>query len=139
MGKPAAGQINPNFEMWSRVIGGIVEHSGFGSVTQSLFQAGDPDPNEADMMALAEALHEERQAMAATFAEMVALANARGLFAAVLALDASQPRRANTAFGRFLTSQNQRIFRGGLRFVIIGAGHSRRYAVQRLELPQTPS
>ena len=129
-GKPTAGVINPNFATWSQVIGGIVEHAGLGSVTVGV-EVGTPNADAADMLALVEALHAERQAAAVTFTELTTLAAAHGLFARMTASDQRQSRQANTALGRFLSSQNNRVF-GGLRFVIIGTGHARRFAVQRL-------
>ena len=129
-GKPTADEINPNFATWSQVIGGIVEHAGLGSVTASMEPAA-PDTDDADMLALVEALYAERQAAAVTFTELTALAAAHGLFARMTASDQQQARQANTALGRFLASQNQRVY-GGMRFVIIGSGHARRFAVERL-------
>ena len=83
------------------------------------------------MLALVEALYAERQAAAVTFTELTTLAAAHGLFARMTASDQRQARQANTALGRFLATQNQRVF-GTMRFVIIGSGHARRFAVQRL-------
>ena len=133
-GKPAASTINPNFEAWSRIVGGIVAHAGFGAITSTAAPVNAPDPDALDMATLAEKLHAERQAAAVTFPELVALARANGLFKSVLVADEKQSRQANTAFGRFLTAQDQRIFGDGLRFVIIGTGHARRYAIRRLEV-----
>ena len=131
-GKPEAMEINPNFETWSRVIGGIVEYAGLGSVTAAMEPAA-PDADDTDMQALVEALYAERQQAAVTFTELTALAAAHGLFTRMKSSDQRQSRQANTALGRFLSSQNGRVF-GGLRFVIIGSGHARRFAVQRLTL-----
>ena len=130
-GKPPAKEINPNFATWSKVIGGIVEHAGLGSVTTGA-EAGAPDADDADMQAFVEALYAARQAAAVTFPELTELAAARGLFTRMTASDHQQSRQVNTALGRFLASQNGRV-RGGLRFVIIGNGHARRFAVQRFE------
>ena len=129
-GKPEAAEINPNFEAWSRVIGGIVEHAGLGSVTAAM-EPGAPDADDADMQTLVEALYAVRQQAAVTFTELTTLVAPRGLFARMTVSDQEQSRQANTALGRFLASQNGRVY-GGLRFVIIGSGHARRFAVQRL-------
>ena len=131
-GKPTADEINPNFATWSQVIGGIVEHAGLGSVTASMEPAA-PDVDDADMLALVEALYAERQAAAVTFTELTTLAAAHGLFARMTASDQRQSRQANTALGRFLSAQNGRVC-GSLRFVIIGSGHARRFAVEPLVL-----
>ena len=130
-GKPVPTKLNSNFKVWSEVVGGIVEHAGYGSVTAAPTIMAAGDPNEADMATLAAKLFEERQAIAVTFAELVATARAHGLFPSILN---AEQRQANTAFGRFLTGQDQRIFGDGLRFVIIGTGHARRYAIRRLEV-----
>ena len=133
-GKPAASTINPNFVVWSRVVGGIVEHAGFGAITSTTTAVALRDPDAVDMETLVEKLHAEREAAAVTFTDLVAIARANELFESVLVADGKQSRQANTAFGRFLGTQDQRIFADGLRFVIIGTGHARRYAIRRLEV-----
>ena len=132
-GKPVANKTNTNFEVWSRIIGGIVERAGYGPVATTAAMRAMPDASDADMAVLAEKIYGEHQAAAITFVELVDVARTHGLFSRTLASDAMQPRQANTAFGRFLGSRDQHVFGDGLRFVIIGTGHARRYAFRRLE------
>ena len=63
---------------------------------------------------------------------IVSLIQNHGLFGEILKPGADPAKQENTALGRFFSSQDQRIFSNGLRFVIIGKGHARRYAVQRM-------
>jgi hypothetical protein len=132
-GKPEPTKLNSNFKKWSQVVGGIVEYVGYGSVTTLPPASAAIDPKQADMHLLVEKLHEARQTEAMKFTEVVAIAREHGLFAMIFQPDGDAKAKVeNTAFSRFLITQDQRMFPGALRFVIIGKGHARRYAVRRL-------
>lgn len=130
-GKPGPAKLNPNFTAWSKIIGGIIEHAGFGPVTDSPETLVRVDADEADLLTLTQALFEEHQTRALTFMEVVALARTRQLFGRVLQPDAPLTRATNTALGRLFAAQDQRTFSNKLRFVVIGTGHAKRYAVRQ--------
>ncbi len=130
-GKPEPSSINPNFAAWSKTIGGIVEHAGLGCVTEP--QKVVIDQNDADMLTLAQRLFDEHRTEAIRFADLIDLARRNGLLAGMIKAEEGLSRNENTVVGRFLTAQNERVFINGLRFVIIGKGHARRYGVQRIQ------
>lgn len=130
-GKPQPATINPNFVVWSQIIGGIVEHGGFGSVTESSASTASADPNAADMVTLTGAMLVERSTEAMTFPDVVAIARKHHLFAALQRGEVPD-RAEKTILSRRFASYDQRVFSNGLRFVVIGKGHARRYAVRRV-------
>ena len=131
-GKPKPSATNPNFVVWSQIIGAIVEHAGFGSVATTTAEDTVADPREVDMFALTEHLHTEHQTEAVKFTDLVSLMREHNLFSDILKSGETLNKHENTAMGRFLSAQHDRAFTNGLRFVILGKGHARRYAVQRL-------
>ena len=131
-GKPKPAKINPNFVVWSQVIGGIIEHAGFGSITDVAASSASVDPNAGDMPRLATRLHAKHRTEAVKFSQVVDLARGGGLFKAILKDGEDLDKADNTALGRLFSAFDQRIFAPGLRFVIIGKSHARRYAVQQL-------
>jgi hypothetical protein len=131
-GKPEPSRLNPNFKVWSQVIGAVVEHAGFGPIPTSSTAPALADPREADMVKLIDLMYEIRKTEAVKFTELVSLIQKHNLFGDILKPGADPAKQENTALGRFFSSQDQRIFNNGLRFVIIGKGHARRYAVQRI-------
>ncbi len=83
-GKPKPTKINPNFVVWSQVVGGIVEHAGYGSVTALSAAPAATDPKEADLLKLVEKLYSARQTEALKFQDVLTLARAEGLFPTIL-------------------------------------------------------
>jgi hypothetical protein len=55
-GRPAGSGSLASFEVWSRTIGGIVEHAGFGDPVRRLESDDIGDPDENDMTALVTAM-----------------------------------------------------------------------------------
>ncbi|MGB8355154.1 MAG: hypothetical protein WCD79_14750 [Chthoniobacteraceae bacterium] len=136
-GKPKPAKINPNFVVWSEVIGGIVEHAGFGSITEvAANAAASIDTQVADMASLVKALFAKHRTEGVKFSEMVAIAREHKLFTGILVPGNELGRAEKTALGRLFSSFDQRMFGSGLRFVILGKGHARRYAVQKLAVPE---
>jgi hypothetical protein len=133
-GKPAPTKINPNFVVWSQTIGGIVEHAGFGAIAGSTTNEPAADPREVDMFKLTECLHQRHQTEAVMFNELVSLMSEHGLFSDILKSGEALTKQENTTLGRFLSAQHERAFTNGLRFVTLGQGHARRFAVQRLAI-----
>lgn len=115
-----------------------MEHGGYGTVTTLPAASAATDPKETDMLALADRLYQARRTEALKFQEVVTLARTEGLFPTILTPGSADTTAAEkTGFGRLLTAQDQRTFPGRLRFVIIGKGHARRYAVQKLAVQST--
>ena len=133
-GKPEPSAINSNFVVWSKVVGGIVEHAGFGCVTKPNGPLPVNDPSSVSMAALVEHLYAAHKTAAVTFGKLVSLMREHKLFGHILKSGDTLDRQEKTALGRFLASQHDQLFAGGLRFIIMGQGHARRYAVQRLQL-----
>jgi hypothetical protein len=83
------------------------------------------------MLKLTDLLYDTRKTEAVKFSELVTMIQQQNLFGDILKPGADSARQENTVLGRFFASQDQRVLSNGLRFVIIGKGHARRYAVQR--------
>lgn len=132
-GQPPPSLVNPNFTGWSNVIGSIVAHAGFGDVTMPVPAVQDLGTKEADVAKLIALLHEEHRTEAITFTRLVEIARENDLFADILKSPSGETdRQERTALGRLFTALNERVFTGGIRFVCIGTGHTRRYAVRRV-------
>jgi hypothetical protein len=144
-GKPPASRMNSSFPRWCEVIGGIVEAAGFGCPTTPAILETGGDTDTRDIARLGEAMELGTQY---TFAELVALCEARGLFERFtedteplhrkakadveLIPEDSAPltRKAKSGFGKTLGNYSGRTVAEGRVFHADGKGHAKRYLVR---------
>jgi hypothetical protein len=129
---PGPSQVNAGFAEWSNVIGGIVEHAGYGNplLEAKIQNAGDTDLT--DMRALCDALTSGNFTFkAVSFEELTDICRINGLFPRLIPTDGEMDRPEKSTFSKILQRYDRRIV-GSRRFSIVGKGHGRRYQVQRL-------
>ena len=138
-GRPKSSLPYSTCPRWAEIIGGIVEHAGYGSPVQSavLQTAGDNQGDE--MRKLVAAILGDSQFKKVTFAELVSIARTRGLFERLIGSDDQHEldRKARTTFSRIITGYKGRLL-GGCRFSVEGDGQARRYVVEVLTTPGAP-
>jgi hypothetical protein len=123
-GRPGPSKTSSSFPHWAAIVGGIVEHSGFGCPLDAPnITAGDVDGR--DMHKLAELMVGQL-----TFDELVGISREHGLFSSIVS-DEALDRRDKSRLGRLFSRFDRRLL-GKHRFVITGAGHGRRYQCEAL-------
>jgi hypothetical protein len=128
-GRPKPTRLNSGFADWSEIFGGIVEHAGYGCAleTPDIEAAGDTDL--ADMAALVQRIAQDHGGEPVGFTELVATAQAGGLFQRVLPDEGEPDRAQRSAFSRLLARYDRTRFAAG-QFHIDGKGHQRRFRVE---------
>jgi len=134
-GRRAPSRVQPGLGEWSQVIGGIVEHAGYGCPLPPP-TAPTLDPVIEGMERLV-ALLADRGA-AATFRDVVRVCRAHGLFEHCLPLDRELRDGEKRSFSALLKRYHGIRFRGGISFQLQGHGHARRYLATR-EVVATPA
>jgi len=125
--KPSRG--NSSFSDWSEIIGGIVEHAGYGCPLETPKIEAAADQDGEDMRALINALADGATLKAVEFSEVVDAARAGGLFEWLIPPDGELEARAKASFASLLKRYDRRLV-GGHRFSLIGKGRNRRFQVE---------
>jgi hypothetical protein len=130
-GRPAGSGSFASFDEWCTVVGGIVEHAGFGCPTAraTLTDAGDTDGDQ--IARLVDLLFSAHGSAPLRFEEVVSAATGASLFESLLGDDpADVDRKARTTFSRILGRHaRMRFGERGLRLMVLGEGRNRRYQV----------
>jgi 5S rRNA maturation endonuclease (ribonuclease M5) len=135
-GRPKCSTTNASFPDWCEVVGGIVEHNGFGDpvVRGQRDDAGDIDT--LDLENLAKVMGVD---LAYAFKDIVAMCGKHGLFERFID-DTDElgqlSRQAKSGFGKILKSFDKRLVSGMGHFHVTGKGHYRRYAVVSPDEPR---
>jgi hypothetical protein len=127
--RPKPSRSNSSFPDWSEIIGGIVEHAGYGCSLETPQIEAAADQDGADMRALVKAIANGSQLKAVQFEEVVDVARAGGLFDWIIPPDGDLEIKAKSAFGKLLARYDRRLV-NGYRFTLEGKGHSRRFKVE---------
>jgi hypothetical protein len=128
--RPLPSRGHSAFSSWAKIVGGIVEASGFACplATADIVAAADSDGE--DMRQLVKAMAVEPTSRA--FAELIELAHAHGLFENIIGTndDGELGRREKTTFSRMLTRYDRRLVLN-YRFIVEGKGKTRRYKAEK--------
>jgi hypothetical protein len=127
--KPPPFRMLQGFTEWSGVIAAIVEHAGFGSpIPPPETNVGDDDLRE--VAGFVTALYENGVEL--PFRNVVEICQTRQLFADKIRSRGELSKQEKTSFSRLLKRYAGRNFPGGLKFLITGNGHARRYSARRI-------
>ncbi len=127
-GRPTPSRTNSAFPQWSEIIGGIVEHAGYGCPLETAEITSAADVDGSDMRELVEAL--DTKPVPVKFDALVELSRERGLFERIIATEGDLELSHKSRFGKLLKRYDRRLFAGCRRFVIDGKGHSRTFHVE---------
>lgn len=130
-GRPGPSRGHASFPHWAQIIGGIVEHAGFGCCLETAEIATAGDTEGRDMRSLMDVLTQANDRMLVSFDEVVMASRDHGLFADIIGTEGELDRREKSRFGKLLGRYDRRSI-GGCRFTLQGKGKTRRYEVQRL-------
>jgi len=127
-GRPKPSRTHTAFPRWADVIGGIVEHAGYGCPLETAEIPSAADVDGADMRELVKLLSDSEPVK---FDELVALSRKDGLFERVIGNDGDGDLKPSdkSTLGKLLKRYDRRCFSGGMRFVVDGKGHSRTFRV----------
>lgn len=129
--EPRPSRGHSAFSSWADIFGGIVEHAGFGCPLASPEIVGMVDTDSADMRTLVESMLPNGDVLnAIPFDELVSLIRNHGLFERLVPAEGELDRGARTVLGRLFASYDRRTV-GNCRFSLVGAGHQRRFKVER--------
>lgn len=148
-GQPDGSERLVGFEEWSRVIGGIVEHAGFGSPLRRLEADEFGDQDAADMRTLVSKMADGvfRDAIelkcreGISFDDLIWICREENLFADHISgkIDKDSKEfeiwpKSRSAMGKIFRGYNGRIFRfslpiGSVKFERIGNHNSRKYRI----------
>lgn len=131
-GRPVASRVFQGFTEWSSTIAAVVEHAGFGS------PIAPPETNIADeelreVISLINVLHSYGVGTGLPFRDVVQLCQLSQLFTDKIRSNGELSKPEKTTFSRLLKRYAGRVFPGGLRFVVAGEGHGRKYSVVLVE------
>ena len=126
-GRPKPSRTHSSFPRWAEIIGGIVEFAGYGCPLDTAEIQSASDIDGADMRELVKLLAEGDEPV--KFDELTKTAREHGLFERLIGSDGDLKPADKSAFGKLLKRYDRRVFGGGLRFVVDGKGHSRRFRV----------
>jgi CHC2 zinc finger len=126
-GRPKPSRTHTAFPRWAEIVGGIVEHAGYGCPLAAAEIPSAADVDGADMRELVKVLaHGEPL----KFDELVIVARENGLFERIIGSDDGELKPSDkSTFGKLLKRYNRRVFRGGRSFVIDGKGRYKTFRV----------
>ena len=137
--RPACSSTSPSFQDWSNMIGGIVEHAGYSCPVAMQDTALSADAELKDMTKLVSALSLSLgpSGQGVDFGKIVEISMGLGLFETITGGGKEQvlDRSARAALSKLLARYDQRTFQNGYKFIIQGAGHTRKYGVQKVNVP----
>jgi hypothetical protein len=125
-GRPNSSRTHTAFPRWAEVIGGIVEHAGYGCPLEIAEIPSAADVDGADMRELVKLLADGEPQK---FEELVVLSREKGLFERVIGSDGELKPSDKSTLGKLLKRYDRRVFAEGRRFVVDGKGHSRTFRV----------
>jgi hypothetical protein len=129
--QPKPSRSNSSFPDWSEIIGGIVEHAGYGCPLETPQIEAAADQDGTDMRALVKAIADGAQLKAVQFDEVVDAARAGGLFEWCIPPDGDLEPRPKASFARLLKGYDRRLI-GGYRFTLLDKGRNRRFQVEAI-------
>jgi hypothetical protein len=126
--RPKPSRTNSAFPRWAQVIGGIVEHIGYGCPLASAEIADAADTDGSDMRELVGKLTAEP----IKFDALVFLSRNLGLFERIIGGTGDDDLKPadRSKLGKLLKRYDRRLFAGQRRFVIDGKGRSRNFYVK---------
>ena len=127
--RPKSSRSNSSFADWSEIIGGIVEHAGYGCALETPQIEAAADQDGSDMRALVKSIANGARFKSVQFEEVVDTARANGLFEWCIPPDGDLDTKAKSSLGKLLKSYDRRLV-GGFRFTLEGKGHARRFKVE---------
>jgi hypothetical protein len=127
--RPKPSRSNSSFTDWSEIIGGIVEHAGYGCPLETPQIEAAADRDGADMRALVKAIANGSRLKAVQFDEVVDAARAGSLFEWCIPPEGDLDTKTKSTLGKLLRSYDRRLV-GGFRFTLEGKGHARRFKVE---------
>src|ERR1051325_7546907 len=131
-GKPGPSRGNSSFSDWANIIGGIVQHAGYGCPLESPQIESAADTDGTDMRGLVKAIAAGAKLRVATFNELTDAARSEGLFIRIIPEDGDLDHKAKASFGAMLRRYDRRLI-GGYRFTLIGKGRNRRFQVEEVK------
>jgi hypothetical protein len=129
--RPKPSRSNSSFPDWAEIIGGIVEHSGFGCPLETPQIEAAADQDGADMRALVKVMADGAKLKAIEFSEVVDTARGAGLFEWLITDNGELDPKGKATFARLLKGYDRRLV-GGYRFTLLGKGRSRRFQVEEV-------
>ena len=129
--RPKPSRSNSSFLDWSKIIGGIVEHAGYGCPLETPQIEAAADQDGADMRALVKAIADGAQLRAVQFDEVVDAARAGGLFEWCIPPGGELEPKPRATFANLLKGYDRRLI-GGYRFSLLGKGRNRRFQVEAI-------
>jgi hypothetical protein len=129
--RPRPSRSNSSFPDWSEIIGGIVEHAGYGCPLETPQIDAATDQDGADMRTLVKSIINGSQLKAVDFAEVVEVARTAGLFDWLIPADGDLDSKAKARFASMLKHYDRRLV-GGYRFSLLGKGRNRRFQVEAI-------
>jgi hypothetical protein len=127
--RPKPSRSNSSFSDWSEIIGGIVEHAGYGCPLETPQIEAAADQDGTDMRALVKAIANGSRLKAVQFDEIVDAARSSGLFDWCIPPEGDLDTKTKSTFGKLLKSYDRRLV-NGYRFSLEGKGHARRFKVE---------
>jgi hypothetical protein len=129
--RPKPSRSNSSFPDWSEIIGGIVEHAGYGCPLETPQIQAAADQDGSDMRALVKAIADGAKLKAVQFDEVVDVARAGGLFDWCIPADGDLEPKPKATFARLLKGYDRRLI-GGYRFSLLDKGRNRRFQVEEI-------
>lgn len=127
--RPKPSRSNSSFPDWSNIIGGIVEHAGYGCPLETAQIEAAADQDGTDMRTLVRTIANGAKLKSVQFEEVVDMARDAGLFEWCIPPDGDLEPKAKSSFGKLLKSYDRRLI-NGYRFTVEGKGHARRFKVE---------
>jgi hypothetical protein len=127
-GRPKPNRTHTAFPRWSEIIGGIVQHAGYGCPLETAEIPSAADVDGADMRELVDKLDGREPVK---FDKVVELSREHGLFERIIGSDSDGDLKPSdkSTLGKLLKRYDHRVFAESRRFVVDGAGHSRTFRV----------
>jgi hypothetical protein len=129
--RPKPSRSNSSFPDWSEIIGGIVEHAGYGCPLETPQIEAAADQDGADMRTLVKAIANGSQLKVVQFEEVVDAARAGGLFEWCIPPNGDLEPKPKASFARLLKGYDRRLI-GGYRFTLLDKGRNRRFQVEAI-------
>ena len=127
--RPKPSRSNSSFSDWSEIIGGIVQHSGYGCALETPQIEAAADQDGTDMRELVKAIANGSQLKVVQFEEVVDAARAGGLLEWCIPPSGDLEPKPKASFARLLKGDDRRII-GGHRFTLLSKGRNRRFQVE---------
>jgi hypothetical protein len=129
--QPKPSRSNSSFPEWSAIIGGIVEHAGYGCPLERPEIDASGDQDGTDMRALVNTIADGAVLKSVEFHELVDIARAGGLFEWLIPESGDLDTKGKATLARILKTYDRRLV-GGCRFTLLGKGRNRRFQAERV-------